>query len=200
MLRLRLIVPVLAVLASCPPVTEAQPARSMPLIVPAGDGFGREVTFEKHSFVYVTGHADFDGVYDALVAALKKVRGYLDREGIAAAGPAIARYRDGGQEGFQFEAGYPVAQAPKALASSDIEVGETPSGKVLDFVHRGSFNTIDETYAAIDDFFRDRRKSAGLAEPDAEHDELAQSFEEYTTDPLTADPEKLEVHVLVPVK
>jgi effector-binding domain-containing protein len=69
---------------------------------------------------------------------------------------------------------------------------------VLDFVHRGSFNTIDETYATIDDFFRDRRTSTGADE--SEHDELANSCEQYTTDPLTSDPEKLEVHVLVPIK
>jgi len=116
---------------------------------------------------------------------------------IKPAGPPIARYSDGGQEGFQFEAGYPVAEAPKNPPQGDIAVGETPSGKMLDFVHRGPFSTIDETYAAIDDYFRGRRKSAGLAEP--ERDELANSFEEYTTDPSTADPEKLEVHVLVPV-
>ncbi len=77
-------------------------------------------------------------------------------------------------------------------------MGETPSGKALDFLHDGSFNTMDETYAAIDDFFRERRKPTGADE--SEHDELANSFEQYTTDPLTSDPEKLEVHVLVPVK
>jgi effector-binding domain-containing protein len=199
MRRLRLIVPVLAVMAACAPAAHAQPVRSIPLIITAaGDAFGREVTFEKRSFVYVSGHVDFDGVYDALVAALKKVHLYLEKEGIKPAGPPIARYSDGGQEGFHFEAGYPVADAPKTPPQGDIAVGETPSGKMLDFVHRGPFSTMDETYAAIDDYFRDRRKSAGLADPD--RDELANSFEEYTTDPSTADPEKLEVHVLVPVR
>lgn len=201
MVRLRFSVALLGLLTLAAPAAQAQPARSMPLIIPAaGDGFGREVTFEKRSFVYVTGHADFDGVYDALIAALKKVHGYLDREGLAPSGPPIALYSDGGQEGFQFEAGYPLAAPPAKPPEGEVVVGETPSGAVRDFVHRGSFNTIDETYAAIDDFFRDRRKAAGLTEPDAEHDELAHSFEQYTTDPLTADPEKLEVHVLVPVK
>lgn len=198
--RLPLILPVLAALAAVAPAANAQPVRSMPLIMStAGDGFGHEVTLEKRGFVYVSAKADFDDVYDALVAALKKVRGYMDREGLKAAGAPIARYTDGGQEGFQFEAGYPVAEAPKAAPDGEIAFGEAPSGKVLDFVHRGSFNTIDETYAAIDDFFRDRRKSSGLSDLD-DRDELANSFEQYTTDPVSSDPEKMEVHVFVPVR
>ena len=197
MLRVRVILAVLAILAFAS-AANAQPTRSLPLVVPAsGEAFGHEVTLDKRSFVYVSGQVDFDGVYDALVAALKKVHLYLDKEGIRPAGPPIARYSDGGQEGFQFEAGYPIAELPKISPQGDVAVGETPGGKMLDFVHRGSFSTIDETYAAIDDYFRGRRKSAGLAE--TERDELANSFEEYTTDPSTSDPEKLEVHVLVPV-
>jgi effector-binding domain-containing protein len=197
MLGVRLILAVLDILAFAP-AANAQPARSLPLVVPAsGEVLGHEVTLDKRSFVYVTGQVDFDGVYDALVAALKKVHLYLEKEGISPAGPPIARYSDGGQEGFQFEAGYPIAEPPKTAPQGDVAVGETPSGKMLDFVHHGPFSTIDETYAAIDDYFRGRRKSAGLAEP--ERDELAHSFEEYTTDPSTSDPEKLEVHVLVPL-
>jgi effector-binding domain-containing protein len=198
MIRLRLVVPMLAAIAAFTPAAHAQAVRSAPLIITAGDSFGREVTIEKRSFVYVSGNVEFDGVYDALVAALKKVHGYLDKEGIKPSGPPIARYSDGGQEGFHFEAGYPVTQAPKNPPQGEIALGETPSGKMLDFVHHGSFGTIDETYAAIDEFFRGRRKSAGLADPD--RDELANSFEEYTTDPLSSDPEKLEVHVFVPVR
>jgi effector-binding domain-containing protein len=199
MIRLRFVVAALASIAAFAPAAQAQPARSMPLIVPvATEAFGHEVTIDERSFVYVSGRVDFDSVYDALVAALKKVHLYLDKEGIRPAGPPIARYTDGGQEGFQFQAGYPLAETPKNPPQDDIAVGETPSGRMLDFDHRGSFNTMDDTYAAIDDYFRDKRKSAGLAEP--ERDELANSFEEYTTDPSTSNPEKLEVHVLVPVR
>ena len=198
MIRLRLVVPVLASIAAMMPAAHAQAVRSAPRNIPAGDSFGHEVTIEKRSFVYVSGNVEFDGVYDALVEALKKVHLYLDKEGIKPSGPPIARYSDGGQEGFHFEAGYPVAQPPKTPLPGEIALGETPSGKMLDFVHHGSFGTMDETYAAIDEFFRGRRKSAGLADPD--RDELANSFEEYTTDPTTSDPEKLEVHVFVPAR
>lgn len=161
----------------------------------------QELTLTQQTVVYIGGHADFDDVYTALVTSLRKLRGFLDQEGIVPTGPAMARYTDGGENGFEFEAAYPVAQAPKNLPQDGIAAGEVPGGKALDFVHRGSFNKIDETYSAIDDYFRDRGKpSAARPEADQEHDALADSFEQYATDPLTTDPEKVEVHIIVPVK
>lgn len=78
----------------------AQPERKIPVPVRPSADFGRDVTLDKRSFVYVTGHADFDDVYNALIAALKKVRGYLDKEGIVPAGPPLARYTDAVKAGF----------------------------------------------------------------------------------------------------
>ncbi len=161
----------------------------------------QEVTLAAQSVVYISSHADSDDVYTALVASLRKLRAYLDKEGVAPIGPAIARYTDGGENGFEFEAGYPVAQVPKDLPQGDIAAGEVPGGKALDFVHRGSFAKIDETYSAIDDYFRTRGKpSAPGPEVDEQQDPLADSFEQYTTDPLTTDPNQIEVHIIVRVK
>ena len=161
----------------------------------------QEVTLAQQTVVYISGHADFDDVYTALVTSLRQLRGYLDKEGIAPTGPAMARYTDDGENGFEFEAAYPVAQAPKNLPQGDIAAGDLPGGKALDFLHRGSFNKIDETYSAIDDYFHERGKlSAAGPEADEAQDALADSFEQYTTDPLTTDPNQVEVHIIVPVK
>ncbi len=161
----------------------------------------QEITLAPLSVVYISSHADIDDVYTALVSALRKLRAYLDKEGVAPIGPAVARYTDGGENGFEFDAGYPVAQVPKNLPQGDITAGAVPGGKALDFVHRGAFNKIDETYSAIDDYFRTRGKpSAAGAEADEQQDPLADSFERYTTDPLTADPNQIEVHIIVSVK
>ena len=161
----------------------------------------KEVTLPARKLIFVRGRADLDNVYGAVVDALKKVHTYLDKEGIAPAGPAMARYTDSGDTGFQFEAGYPVADAPKSPPSDDIAVGDAPTGKFLDFVHRGAFDKIDETYSAIDDYFAARgQQSGGGEEADEDNDVLADSFEQYTTDPLTTGPDKVEVHVMVPTK
>jgi len=177
----------------------AQPAsQTAPAAVTANHIELKQVTLPPRTVVYTTGHADFDNVYEGLVAALKRLREFLDKEGIASTGPAIARYTDGDENGFEFQAAYPVARAPSNLPQGDIAVGEAPSGKALEFVHRGSFDSIDETYSAIDNYFREGR-GASATGSDAE-DALGGSFEEYTTDPLTTGPEKVEVHILVPVK
>jgi effector-binding domain-containing protein len=195
----RLRIAVLAALAALfAAAAVAQPAQTE---APSKAVQPQEVTLTQQSVVYVVGHADFDDVYTAVVTSLRKLRAYLDKEGIAPAGPAMARFTDGGESGFEFEAAYPVAQAPKDLPQGEVSAGEVPGGKALDFVHRGSFNKIDETYSAIDDYFRDRGKpSAAGPEADEEHDALADSFEQYTTDPLTTDPNQVEVHIIVPVK
>jgi effector-binding domain-containing protein len=179
----------------------ASAAVAQPATTEAKAAQPREVTLAQQTVVYTSGHADFDDVYTALVTSLRKLRAYLDKEGVAPVGPAMARYTDGGESGFEFEAAYPVAEAPKNLPQGDIAAGDVPGGKALEFVHRGSFNKIDETYSAIDDYFRERGKPpAAGPEADEEHDALDDSFEQYTTDPLTADPNQVEVHIIVPVK
>jgi effector-binding domain-containing protein len=198
-LRIALVAVLAALFASSavaqPATTTEAPRTAATAIQP------KEVMLDHQTVVYINGHADFDDVYTALVTSLRKLRAYLEQEGIAPTGPAMARYTDGGENGFAFEAAYPVAETPKNLPQGEIEKGEVPGGKALDFVHRGSFNKIDETYSAIDDYFRDRGKPpAEGAEADEEHDALADSFEQYTTDPLTTDPNQVEVHIIVPVK
>ena len=161
----------------------------------------KQVTLPAQKFVSISGHADFDNVYGAVVDGLKKVRAYLAKEGITPAGPPIARYSDGGDSGFQFETGYPVAEAPKGAPDGGVGVGDAPSGTFLDFVHRGSFNNIDETYSAIDDYFSARGRQSGRGpEGDDDKDVLADSFEQYTTDPVGTGPDQVEVHILVPAK
>jgi effector-binding domain-containing protein len=198
-LRIALLAAMAALSASAAlaqPVPQAEaPQASAKVIQP------QEVTLPQQTVIYISGHADFDDVYTALVTSLRKLRAYLEKEGIAPTGPAMARYTDGGESGFEFEAAYPVAQAPKDVPQGEFAVGEVPGGKALVFVHRGSFNKIDETYSTIDDYFRERGKpSAAGPEADEDHDALADSFEQYTSDPLTTDPNQVEVHIIVPVK
>lgn len=168
---------------------------------PAGAAAPKEVTLPARKLVFVGGHADFDNVYGALVAGLKTVRAWMDKEGLSPAGPAIARFADGGESGFQFEAGYPVAGTPKDKPPEGIGIGDAPSGKFLAFVHRGAFDDIDEAYSAVDDYFRTRgRPPAEGSEANEDGDVLADSFEEYVADPVTTPPEKSEVQIMVPVK
>src|SRR5271163_3291961 len=45
--------------------------------------------------------------------------------------------------GFTYQAAIPVAEAPKNPPRGDIAVGQSPSGQALKFLHRGSYDSLD---------------------------------------------------------
>ena len=68
-------------------------------------------------------------------------------------------------------------------------VGQSPAGKALKFVHRGSYDSMDNTYEAITNHL------------DAKRLEAQDVFvEEYETDLVTTPEGKLVVYVYVPIK
>ena len=62
-------------------------------------------------------------------------------------------------------------------------------GQALKFVHRGSYEDLDNTYEAITNYLDDKRMEA-----------KDMFIEEYVTDPVTADSKKLVVNVYVLIK
>ena len=76
--------------------------------------------------------------------------------------------------GFEYQAAMPIAEAPKNPPHGDITVGQSPEGKALKFVHRGSYDDLDNTYEAITNYLDDKRLEA-----------KDMFIEEYVTDPVT---------------
>ena len=172
--------------AQAPGVPEqAEPAR------PGGtaDPFGQEVTLPERKIVYLKGTANWDSAFETLVDAFKSVHGYLDKEGIKPAGPALTVYTHTDDVGFEYQAAVPVEQALKVAPQGDITLGQAPSGKALKFVHRGSYDDMDTTYEAITNFLDEKRLEA--------QDILV---EEYLTDPTRTPEDQLVVNIFVPTK
>ena len=154
-----------------------------------GDAFGEEVTLPERTIVYLKGQSKWDAAFDTLVDAFKSLGEYLDKQGIKPAGPAMTIYTETDDAGFAFKAAVPIASAPENPPKGDIAIGQTPSGKALKFVHRGSYDAMDSTYEAITNYLDDK------------HLEAKDLFiEEYVTDPVKTDAENLVVNVFVPVK
>jgi len=168
------------------PPAAAEP--SAPMRQP-GDAFGKEVTLPDRTIIYLKGHTNWDTAFDTLVESFKTLHAFMDKEGIAANGPAMTIYTQTDETGFQFEAAYPIAQTPANPPKGDIAVGQAPSGKALKFVHRGSYDAMDTTYEAITNYLDDKQLDAKDL-----------FVEEYTTDPLTSNQDKLVIDVFVPVK
>jgi len=154
-----------------------------------GDAFGAEITLPERTIVYLQGHSNWDSAFDTIVDAFKSLNEYLDKQGIKPNGPAMTIYTQTDDTGFSFRAALPVAEPPKDPPKGDIAVGQAPSGKALKFVHRGSYDAMDSTYEAITNYLDDKQLEAKDL-----------FIEEYVSNPVTTDPEKLVVNVLVPIK
>jgi effector-binding domain-containing protein len=165
------------------PAEEPSPAPLQP-----GDAFGLEVVLPERTIVLTRGHANWDSAFDTLVASFRALKATMDKDGIKPTGPAMTIYTKTDETGFDYQAAYPVAAAP-ANPPDKIATGQAPAGKALKFVHRGAYDTMDSTYETITNFLDDH----GLDAKDM-------FIEEYTTDPLVSNPDRLVIDIYVPIK
>jgi effector-binding domain-containing protein len=189
--------------AETPPATQAPttpPAAQAPATPPAAaqapapavqtaDPFGEELTLAAKTVIYMKGTANWDAAFETITSTLKTLQGALDKQGIKAAGAPLIVYTSTDDTGFVFQAEIPIAEAPKAPLGKDIVNGKSPEGKALKFVHRGSYDNMDNTYEAITNHLDEKKLEA------------KDSFiEEYVTDPLKTAEDKLVINVYVPLK
>jgi effector-binding domain-containing protein len=190
-------VPVSVAFAQSPPTATPAPPQATPppaippAAVPAqpADPFGEEVTLPAKTIVFMKGTGSWDSAFETLVKALKTVNAFLDKQGIKPAGPAMTIYTQTDDTGFQFQAAVPIADTPKNPPRGELALGKSPDGKMLKFVHRGSYDAMDTTYEAITNYLDEKRLEA-----------KDMFIEEYVTDPVKTPEDKLVVNVFVPIK
>jgi effector-binding domain-containing protein len=177
---------------SPPPPPAATPAPVPGEAAPpaaSNEAFGEEVTLAAKPIIYMKGSANWDTAFETLVDSFKTIYTYLEKQGIKPDGAPMTIYTATDDTGFQFQAAVPIATEPPSPPQGDIAVGKSPSGKVLKFVHHGSYDSMDSTYEAITNY---------LDTKSLEAEDLF--FEEYVTDPLKTPEDKLVINVFVPVK
>jgi effector-binding domain-containing protein len=181
--------PAAAAPATPPPAAEA-PATPPPAVAPVqtADPFGDEITLTAKTAVILKGSANWDNAFETLTDSFKKVSALLDKQAIKPAGNSMIVYTSTDDNGFTYQAEIPVDQEPKNLPK-DISIGKTPEGKALKFVHRGSYDNMDNTYEAITNHLDDKKLEAKDT-----------FIEEYITDPLKTAEDKLVINVYVPLK
>jgi effector-binding domain-containing protein len=171
-----------------PPATAETPAAPADAQVQAADPFGEQITLEPKTVVVMKGNANWDSAFDTLIEAFKSLTALLDNQGIKAAGNPMIVYTATDDAGFVFMAEIPVDQDPKNLTKA-MSMGKSPEGKALKFVHRGSYDNMDNTYEAITNHLDDKKLEAKDT-----------FIEEYITDPLKTAEDKLVINVYVPLK
>ncbi|WP_426612646.1 GyrI-like domain-containing protein [Bradyrhizobium sp. McL0616] len=180
--------PTPAASASPSPTAPPPAAAATPAPVQTADPFGLETTLEPKKVVMIKGTANWDSAFDTLVDAFKALNTLLDKQGIKHAGNSMIVYTSTDDTGFTFLAEIPVEQDPKNL-TKDMSIGKSPEGKALKFVHRGSYDNMDNTYEAITNHLDDKKLEAKDT-----------FIEEYLTDPLKTAEDKLVINVFVPLK
>ena len=156
--------------------------------VQTADPFGEEFTLAPKKVVVIKGTANWDAAFDTLIESFKTLTALLDKQGIKASGNSMIVYTSTDDTGFTFLAEIPVDQEPKNLAKN-MSMGTSPDGKALKFVHRGSYDNMDNTYEAITNHLDDKKLEAKDT-----------FIEEYITDPLKTAEDKLVINVYVPLR
>ncbi len=176
--------------AATTPAAPAAPEQIAPGATPAqpGDVFGENMTLTARPMIYVKGSGTWDKTFDIITTSLKKIKTYLDKEGIKSDGLPMTIFTASDDNGFDYEIGVPIAAAPKNPPHGEFALGQTPDGAALKFVYRGSYDDLDNTYETITDYLDEKRLDA------------KEMIEEYVTDPLSGDPGKLVVNVYVLIK
>jgi effector-binding domain-containing protein len=169
---------------AAPPVAATPPAAA----VQTADPFGEEITLQPKSVVILKGNANWDSAFDTLMESFKSLSALLDKQGIKPAGNPMIVYTATDDTGFTYLAEIPVDQDPKNLTKA-MSMGKSPDGKALKFVHRGSYDNMDNTYEAITNHLDDKKLEAKDT-----------FIEEYITDPLKTEEDKLVINVYVPLK
>jgi effector-binding domain-containing protein len=165
-----------------PSATQAAPAQP-------GETFGEDAALPAKTIIYVKGSGTWDKAFETISGSFKKIKPYLDKEGIKPDGLPMTIFTATDDTGFEYEAAVPIEAPPKNPPHGDLVVGQSPEGKALKFVHRGSYDDLDNTYEAITNYLDDKRLEA-----------KDMFIEEYVTDPATSDAKKLIINVYVLLK
>jgi len=173
------------------PASAAKPAEPAP-VAPEGittkpsDAFGEDVTLTAKPIVYFKGSGTWDKAFVTISGALKKVEAYVAKAGLKTDGLPMTIFLATDDLGFDYEAAVPLAEAPKEPPHGEISAGQSPDGHALKFVHRGSYDSLDDTYEAITNYLDDKRLESKNV-----------LIEQYVTDPVTADQKNLVINIFV---
>lgn len=154
----------------------------------AKDAFGEALNMSARNVVLAKATAKWDTAFDTIIKTIKSAQAALDKAGGKAAGPYLIIYTSTDDAGFSFQAAIPVDDVPANLPK-ELTKGQSPAGKALKFIHRGSYDNMDNTYEAITNHLDEKKLEA-----------LDSFIEEYTTDPINTAEDKLIINVLVPLK
>jgi effector-binding domain-containing protein len=183
--------------APASPGGDTQPAPSSPFgsgsQPPPGvpsDASAATLELTPRTVAYLHATAKWEDGFKTVRGELAKVSAAIKKAGLTPSGHPFALFLETDDKSFQFDAMVPIAEKPASNELSDgVKIGESPSGKAIKFLHRGSYDEIDSTYDLITAFLDEK----GLESQN-------RFIEEYLTDTTEPDDANLEADIYVLLK
>ena len=177
--------------SSPPPPAAAAPSPTAPpegIATKPSDPFGEDTKLAAKPIVYIKGSGTWDKAFAIIGGSLKKVEAYVAKAGLKTDGLPETIFLATDDRGFDYEAAVPLAEMPKDPPHGEIAAGQSPDGRALKFVHRGSYDSLDDTYEAITNYLDEKRLESKNV-----------LIEQYVTDPVSTDEKNLVVNIFVMV-
>jgi effector-binding domain-containing protein len=182
-----------------PPAPLSPPAASPPASAPVpqvqdqatlpGIGGPEEVLLTARPVVIFKGQSTWDDGYDSLMEAFQKLSAEAARLKLPTTGRPQAVFTSTDDSGFRYEAMIALATEPATplpATGRDFQIGKSPEGKALKFVHTGAYDDIDTTYEAITAYLDEKGlKARNLF------------VEEYTNDTKGSDDGALVMNIFI---
>lgn len=108
-----------------------------------------DVAETPYLYVSKTCSMDPEDISKAMGDAFGEVWSFMQSQSIAPAGGALSVYHDYDPGQMSFRAGFVVDSADLSKVSGNIEGDVTPAGRVLHFVHKGSYRTLRDDYGLM---------------------------------------------------
>jgi effector-binding domain-containing protein len=170
---------------AAPATSESQPPPGVP-----SDASAVTLELTPRTVAYLHASGKFENGFKTVRGVLARVAAALKKAGVSPSGHPFALFLATDDTSFEFDAMIPVAEKPETSELSDgVKIGESPSGKAIKFLHRGSYDEIDSTYDLITAFMDEK----GLEQEN-------RYIEEYLTDTSEPDDANLEVDIYVLLK
>jgi effector-binding domain-containing protein len=172
--------------ADAPPPPAGEPRNNR---ANSNDAFAEEVMLTPKTIIYLKGNTTLDKALETLQDAFKSLNTLIEKQGLVRTGPSMTIYSypdDPDDLSFSFEAAVPIAEAPKELPKGDIQIGQSPGGRALKFVYRGSYDAMEDIYEPIASYLDEKQIDVQNIH-----------IEEYQTDLVTTPEGKLVVTIYV---
>ncbi|HEY8006173.1 MAG TPA: GyrI-like domain-containing protein [Methylocella sp.] len=165
--------------------TDSKPPPGVP-----NDSSAVTLDLKARRVAYASASAEWADGFKTVMGEIAKVNAAIKKAGLTPAGHPFALFLATDDKSFQFEAMVPLDGSPELKDLSDgIKIGESPAGKAIKFLHRGSYDDIDSTYDLITAFLDEK----GLESQN-------RFIEEYLTDTTEPDDANLEADIYVFIK